>query len=80
MVYSFLAGWDASFRYDAMRFNEVANSAGVNVTWDAPVDRWETGINYHVSRDLVVKAVAQFTNADNTRWDMIPALQASFSF
>jgi hypothetical protein len=80
LVYSFLAGWDASVRYDAMRFNEVANSAGQNVTWDAPVDRWETGINYHVSRELVVKGVVQFTNLDNTQWNLIPALQASFSF
>lgn len=80
LVYSFIPGWDASVRYDAMRFNEVTNSAGQNVTWDAPVDRWETGVGYHVSRELVVKGVVQFTNLDNTQWDLIPALQASFSF
>ncbi len=80
MVYSFLAGWDAAVRYDAMRFNKVTNGAGVDVTWDAPIDRWETGISYHVSRELVVKAVAQFTNVDRTQWDLIPAVQASFSF
>jgi hypothetical protein len=80
MVYSFLAGWDASVRYDAMRFNQVTNSLGRDVTWDAPVDRWETGINYHVSRDLILKGVAQFTNVDNEEWELIPAIQASFSF
>ena len=79
-VYSFIPGWDAAVRYDAMRFNKVPNSAGVDVTWDAPVDRWETGINYHVTRELVIKGVTQFTRIDNTEWDMIPAVQASFSF
>jgi hypothetical protein len=63
-----------------MRFNKVTNSAGVDVTWDAPVDRWETGIDYHVTRELVVKGVTQFTRIDNTQWDLIPAVQASFSF
>jgi hypothetical protein len=80
LVYSFLAGFDASVRYDAMRFNKVMNSAGVDVTWDAPVDRWETGVNYHISRELIVKGVAQFTRVDNTQWDLIPAVQMSFSF
>jgi len=79
-VYSFIPGWDAAVRYDAMRFNKVTNSAGVDVTWDAPVDRWETGIDYHVTRELVVKGVTQFTRIDNTQWDLIPAVQASFSF
>ncbi|HET6463310.1 MAG TPA: hypothetical protein VFH33_05875 [Candidatus Krumholzibacteria bacterium] len=79
-VYSFIPGWDAAVRYDAMRFNKVTNSAGVDMTWDAPVDRWETGINYHVSRELVIKGVTQFTRVDNAEWDMIPAVQASFSF
>jgi len=79
-VYAFLPGWDAAVRYDAMRFNKVANSAGVDVTWDAPVDRWEGGINYHVSRELVIKGVAQFTRIDDTDWELIPAVQASFAF
>ena len=48
--------------------------------WDAPVDRWEAGVNYHVSRELVVKGVTQFTRIDNGDWDLIPAVQASFSF
>jgi hypothetical protein len=63
-----------------MRFNEVTNSLGQNVTWDAPVDRVETGINYHVSRELVIKGVAQFTNLDDTEWKLIPGVQMSFSF
>ncbi len=80
LVYSFMAGFDASVRYDAMRFNKVTNGAGQDVTWDAPVDRWETGVGYHVSRELIVKGVAQFTRVDNTQWDLIPAVQASVSF
>lgn len=79
-VYSFIPGWDAAVRYDAMRFNKVTNSAGVDVTWDAPVDRWETGINYHVTRELVVKGVAQFTRVDQEDWELVPAVQASFAF
>lgn len=79
-VYSFIPGWDVAVRYDAMRFNKVANSTGESVTWDAPIDRWETGINYHVTRELVVKGVTQFTRVDNTDWELIPAVQASFSF
>jgi hypothetical protein len=80
VVYSFLAGWDASVRYDAMRFSEVQRSDGVAVTWDAPVDRVEAGISYHVSRDLLLKGVGQLTNVDNTEWELVPAVQASFSF
>ncbi|HET6349911.1 MAG TPA: hypothetical protein VFH88_12575 [Candidatus Krumholzibacteria bacterium] len=79
-VYSFLPGWDLCGRYDAMRFNTVTNGAGQDVTWDAPIDRWETGINYHVTRDLRIKGVGQFTRVDNGDWDLIPAIQASFAF
>jgi hypothetical protein len=45
-----------------------------------PIDRVETGINYHVSRELVIKGVAQFTNLDDTEWKLIPGVQMSFSF
>ena len=79
-VYSFRPGWDASVRYDAMRFDEVENSAGVSMTWDVNVDRWETGINYHVSRELIVKGVGQFTRYEGQDWELIPAIQASFAF
>jgi hypothetical protein len=78
-VYSFLPGWDASARYDAMRFAEVEDSAGNVMTWDENVERWETGVGYHVSRELILKAVAQFTNTGE-EWDLIPAVQASFAF
>ena len=54
-VYSFIPGWDVAVRYDRMRFDKVANSTGESVTWDAPIDRWETGINYHVTRELVAR-------------------------
>jgi len=79
-VYSFLPAWNLAVRYDAMRFNDVTSSTGVTMSWDAPVDRWETGVDYHVSRDLVIKGVTQFTRVDNGDWDLIPAIQASFSF
>jgi hypothetical protein len=78
-VFSLAPAWDLAIRYDAMRFEDVQDSAGNTMTWDLNVQRWESGVDYHVSRDLVVKGVAQMTQYDGD-WDMIPAIQASFGF
>ena len=78
-VYSVAPGWDLCLRYDQLRFAKVEDSAGNNMTWDENVTRVETGIDYHVSRDLVLKGVAQMTRYEGD-WSLIPAIQASFGF
>lgn len=79
-VYSVAAGWDLAFRYDALRYEKVESSTGQTMTWDLNVDRMETGIGYHVSRDLLLKGVVQMTKQDGGKFEMIPAVQSSFSF
>lgn len=78
-VYSILPGWDLAVRYDRMKFEEVASSGGVVMPWDENIERWEGGLGYHVTRDLFVKGVVQTTRGDGD-WDVLPAVQASFSF
>lgn len=78
-VYTVVPGWDISLRYDALMFGEVEDSAGNTMTWDENVYRVESGVGYHVSRDLVVKGVAQMTRYQGD-WDLVPAIQASFGF
>jgi len=80
MVYSIAAGWDFAFRFDAMRFEEVESSTGERMTWDLNVDRVETGVGYHVSRELQLKAVTQFTRMAGSDFEFVPAVQASFAF
>ena len=80
-VYRFLPGWYAAARYDLVRFEEVASASGP-VTWDENIDRVEAGVGYHVTRELLVKAVAQ-CNALDDGWDadrILPAMQISFAF
>ena len=36
-------------------------SLGEVLTWDLNVERWEGGVGYHVSRDLLIKGVLQMT-------------------
>jgi len=78
-VYSVVPGWDLCLRLDALQFAEVEDSAGNSMTWDENVYRVETGLGYHVSRDLALKIVAQATDYKEN-WDLVPAIQASFGF
>jgi len=71
----------AAARYDLVRFEEVESASGP-VSWDENIDRLEAGIGYHVTRELLVKAVAQ-CNALDAGWDadrILPAMQVSFAF
>jgi hypothetical protein len=79
-VYSVAAGWDLALRYDTLRFEKVKDSTGNEMTWDLNVDRIEAGVDYHVSHDLVIKGVGQFTRLAGDDFELIPAVQASFSF
>lgn len=79
--YRFGAGWYAAARWDEMRFEEVDSASGP-VTWDQNVRRVEAGFGYHVSRELLLKAVAQ-VNDTGAGFDfdrMLPAVQTSFAF
>ena len=79
--WDFAVGWYAAVRYDTMRFEEVESSGGV-VPWDTDLQRIEGGIGYHLSRELLVKAVLQATDAgDGFGSDTLsPMLQAVASF
>jgi hypothetical protein len=79
--YRFSPGWYAALRWDEMRFEEVESAAGP-VTWDQNIRRTEAGIGYHLSRELLVKAVAQVNDTgDGFDLDrMLPAVQTSFVF
>jgi hypothetical protein len=77
---SVAAGLDVTLRYDALRYEEVESSTGESMTWDLNVDRWEGGVGYHVSRDLLLKGVIQMTRNAGSDFEMIPAVQSSFSF
>jgi len=79
-VYSMSAGVDLAARYDRMTFEKVSSSTGEVMSWDENQRRWEGGVGYHVTRELFVKGVVQATRGDRKEWDIIPALQASFSF
>jgi hypothetical protein len=80
-VYSPVAGWDVALRYDALRFGDVTSSTGATMTWDENYTRWEGGVGYHASRDLLLKGVLQATRgSDENSWDIIPAVQVSFTF
>jgi hypothetical protein len=78
-VYSILAGWDLALRYDRLTFEKVSSSTGQVMSWDEDLQRWEGGVNYHVTRDLMVKGIVQATQGD-AEWEVLPAVQASFSF
>jgi hypothetical protein len=78
--YTLVPGWQLALRYEEMRFEELAEMAGS--TWDQDVRRWEGGLAYHLSRDLVVKLVGQGTDI-GAGWDAdsyLTAVQLSFAF
>lgn len=80
-VYTPLPGWDVALRYDLLGFATVTDGSGRSVTWDENYTRWEGGVGYHASRDLLLKGVLQATRgADDDGWDLIPAVQVSFTF
>ncbi len=79
--YRFWPGLYVAGRYDALRF-EVVESAAGPVTWDENIQRFEGGIGYRPTRDLLVKAVAQL-NDTGSGWEaknVLPAVQVSFAF
>jgi hypothetical protein len=81
-MYDFLPGWYAAARYDAMDFDTVDSAAGP-VAWDDDLRRIEAGVGYHVTRELLLKAVAQANAQAGAAWDadrILPALQMSFAF
>lgn len=81
VVWKFRPGWYMAARYDGLHFEEVETSAGPQ-TWDNNVRRIEAGVGYHISRELLAKAVLQHTDEGNG-WandNLIKAFQLSFSF
>jgi hypothetical protein len=80
-VYKFIPGWYVAGRYDVMRFDEVTVSSGPT-TWDENVQRVESGVGHHLTRDLLVKVVAQvYKRSDGWELEsMLPAAQLSFRY
>lgn len=77
--YKFLPGWYAALRYDWLRFEEIV-VAGEPVSWDDNVRRAELGVGYHVTHDLLVKAVGQVTDVGHAWGRVLPAMQFSYRF
>lgn len=80
-VYTFHPGWYVAARYDELRFAEVQTSTGVE-TWDQNLHRWEAGLGYHVSRELLTKLILQQTD-EGEGWTseyFVTAVQVSFAF
>ncbi|MEQ1834773.1 MAG: hypothetical protein ABL977_17140, partial [Candidatus Eisenbacteria bacterium] len=64
-----------AFRGEALRFSDIATSAGVR-PWDDGVDRWETVAGYRLARGVRAKAGFQRTEhqpfgTGRTRDDML---------
>lgn len=80
-VYKFLPGWYGALRWDTIRFEAVESSAG-RQTWDQNVERFEFGVGYRPTRELVVKAVGQLTDIGQgfRHQDLYPAVQVSFAY
>jgi hypothetical protein len=80
-AWKFYPGWYFAARYDEMRFEEVTTSSGTE-TWDQNVHRVESGIGYHVSRELLTKLVVQTTDVGGgfTSDKTVLAAQLSFAF
>jgi hypothetical protein len=58
-VGAFVAG-----RIEALRFGEIAGGTGARRPWDHDVTRFEAGVGYRISRDVVGKLVAQHTREE----------------
>jgi hypothetical protein len=67
LKYTLGSGVFVAGRWDALRFGEIADSNGVTSPWDSDVTRWEAGLGYRFSRDVVAKAVHQHTELENER-------------
>lgn len=57
--YTLPVGLYAAARWENQRFSKVDGGAGAGVPWHADEDRFEGGLGYRVSRDVIAKAVYQ---------------------
>ena len=64
--YKILPGLYAAARVDHLGFSTITGTAGPR-TWDAPVDRLETGAGYYVQRNVLLKGSYQFDRRDTNR-------------
>ncbi len=66
LKYALSFGGFVAGRWDAMRFGEIEDSAGVRRPWDSDLSRLETGVGYRFSRDALAKVVYQRTSYDES--------------
>lgn len=64
LKYALAFGGYVAGRYDALRFGDIPDAAGLQHSWDSNVDRYEVGAGYRFNRDVVVKLVHQHTRVD----------------
>ena len=80
-VYKLFPGMYIAGRYDMLLHEKVDTNFG-RMTWDNNIRRYEAGIGYHFSRELLGKVVVQQTDEGLgwTRDTLLPAVQLSFAF
>jgi hypothetical protein len=59
LKYALPAGFYVAGRYDVMRFDDVVDSTGTALSWDADVDRLEVGAGYRVTKGVIAKVTYQ---------------------
>jgi hypothetical protein len=62
-TYKILPGLFAAARIDTLRFSRLTTPTQSR-TWDAPIDRFETGVGYYVQRNLLAKGIYQYNRRD----------------
>ncbi len=58
--YKLIPGWYVAGRYDFYQPARLSTPGGGLEHWDYPVNRFEVGIGYHVTRQALLKLVGQF--------------------
>ena len=75
MKYALSFGAFIAGRLDGMRFSDIADSTGVEHTWDSNISRWELGAGYRFDRNILAKLVYQHTTMEGR--DLEPSLLAA---
>lgn len=80
--YKFIPGWHVAARYDIFQPDRVKTSDGRSTRWDHEIHRYELGVGYRFSRNILTKLVTQLNRlpaAGHLNSDLY-ALQISIDF
>ena len=82
--YTLLPGVYGAVRYEGLSFGKIDDGSGTGkrVGWEYRVRRWELGLGYYVTNEVIGKAVwqAYSTGAPGDHYEGFLALQLSASF